>query len=515
MSEVLPMPARSVVSSAASTERREPATLVRFDPRALDRSRICELIEQLLDGHSLRGAIDELRSRNPELPSEATLRRWHAAWKAGGAGALMSARRGRQRKPYGWEARAVDLYGLPTRPAVATVAIWLRDEGYPDATNSRVLRFLRSLPETIGGENSPHRAGRNYYRQNIGPYVRRDPSVLDVGLIFQGDGHTCDVYVRHPATGRPWRPELTVWIDVRSHYVVGFWLSAAESAVSTLFGLSRALLAHDHVPAAVHVDPGSGFINRLLLDESLGWLSRLGIDPITALPGNPKGKGLIEGWFGWFEERVGKRYSSFCGHCRTDDALRRLEKSIRDGRVTAPPLHGYAAAIAEYVEAYNRTPQRGLGCAPADIWKQLERNPVEIPAAALLRPSEARVVRRGGVELFRRIYRAPELLLLDGRKVEVEYDLTDDRRVWINAGGRPVCVAQLAQRKPWVGESRIEDLRVNRKRGRVRRLEKQLQQVEAEERPVIDVEAAAYAAELAPPVTPRLPEPTDDYADYL
>ncbi len=515
VSEVLPMPARSALRPADASGHGQPAKIVRFDPRALDRARICERIEGFLVGNSLAGAIAEARRRDPALPSAATLRRWHAAWKAGSAGALMSRRRGRQRKAYGWEARAVDLYGLRSRPAAATVAYWLRGEGYPTATNSRVLRFLRALPETVAGENSPHRAGRNYYRQNIGPYVRRDPSVLDVGLIYEGDGHTCDVYVRHPATGQPWRPELTIWIDVRSNYVAGFWFSMAESAVSTLFGLSRALLAHDHVPAAVHADPGSGFINRLLLDESLGWLSRLHIDVLTALPGNPKGKGLVEGWFRWFEERVGKRYSSFCGHCRTDDQMRRLKQSIRDGQVNLPSLPDYAAAVGEYVEAYNRTPQRGLGGAPAEIWQGLQRNPVELTEAALLRPSEKRVARRGGVEMFGRIYRAKELLLLDGRKVEVEYDLTDDRRVWINSGSRQVCEARLAQRKPWAAASRIEDFRAQRKSGRKRRLERKLQQVEAEERPVIDVEAAAYAAELAPPESAQLPERENDYADYL
>ena len=510
--QVLSMPPRET-PAAAPAPLAKTMRPVRFDPHAIDRARVCEQIDQSA-GNSLAQALDDVRRRDPSLPSAATLRRWYAVWKQGGAGALLSKRSGRQRKPYGWEARAVDLYSSKTRPAAATVARWLRAEGYPDATDSRVLRYLQSLPETVGGENSPKRAGWHYYSQNFGPYARRDTSAIDVGLIYQGDGHTCDEYVRHPSSGGHFRPELTIWIDVRSNHVAGFWLSEAESAVSTLHGLSRTLLIQDHVPAALHVDPGSGFINRLLLDESLGWLTRLGIDVITEKPGNAKGKGLVEGWFRWFEERMGKRFSSYCGHCRTDDDIRRLERSMRTGRVTLPLLHDYAAAVEEYIESYNRTPQRRLGCAPADIWKGLKRNPVGISEDVLLRPTTERVSRRGAVEMFNRVYRARELLLLDGRTVEIEYDLVNDSHVWINYDGRRVCQAELSQRRAWAETSIVEDLRAKRERGQLKRLQKHAEEITAKARPVIDAEATAYAAELVAP-DPRLPETKDDFADYL
>ena len=515
-SPVMLMPQRAALPAPAASRWPQRKT-VRFDPSLLDRVRVCQRIDELVgSGLSLSHAIAEVRGRDASLPSAGTLRRRQVAWIAGGAAALMDRRSGRQRKPYGWEARAVELYSLKTRPAAATVALWLRGEGYPDATDSRVLRYLQSLPETVGGENSPKRAGWHYYTQNIGPYARRDASAIDVGLIYEGDGHTCDEYVRHPSSGRHFRPELTIWIDIRANYVAGFWLSEAESAVSTLFGLSRVMLAHDHVPAALHVDPGSGFVNRLLLDESLGWLNRLGIDILTEKPGNAKGKGLVEGWFRWFEERAGKRFSSYCGHCRTDDDIRRLERSIGDGRVTLPSLHDYAAAIEEYIAVYNQTPQRRLGCAPADIWASLERNPVGIAEAALLRPCQERVARRGAVELFKRVYRARELLLLDGRKVEVEYDLGNDSRVWINYDGHRVCQAELSQRRAWAETSIIEDLRAKRARGQLKRLQKHAEEIAAKARPVIDAEACAYAAEIVAPQEPEPePERENGFVDYL
>ena len=513
-SAVVAMPSPGGV--ARSVPARRLAKVTRFDPRLLDRVRVCERIGELVGGGlSLACAIEELRGRDASLPSAGTLRRQHAAWIAGGAAALMDRRSGRQRKPYGWEVGAVELFNSPTRPAMATVAYWLRGEGYLDATNSRVRRYLESLPATVAGENSPKRAGWHYYTQNIGPYARRDRRVIDVGLIYEGDGHRSDDYVRHPASGGHYRPELTIWIDIRSTYVSGFGLSEAESAVSTLYSLSNALRSEDHVPAALHVDPGSGFINKLLTGESLGWLRRLGIDVITEKPGNAKGKGLVEGWFRWFEERVGKRFSSYCGHCRTDDDIRRLEKSICEGKVALPSLVEYAEAVKDYIAAYNHTPQPNLGCSPADLWAELERNPVGIPDQALPRPSEERVARRGTVEFYNRVYRAPELLLLlDGRRVEVEYDFSDDSRVWINYGGQRVCEAKLAERRPWAEESRIADLKAKSKRGKEKRLLRGLREIEARARPVIDAEAQTYAAELMPPEESE-PQGEDNFVDYL
>ena len=124
--------------------------------------------------------------------------------------------------------------------------------------------------------------GQHYYRQNLTPYVVRDTSALPVGFIYEGDGHTCDVHIAHPQTGKATRPELTVWLDVRSHYCVGWWLSDAERASDTLFSLSHAIVSHDHVPIMIHVDPGSGYKNKLIQGEAVSYCERLSIEFMTA-----------------------------------------------------------------------------------------------------------------------------------------------------------------------------------------------------------------------------------------
>lgn len=467
----------------------------RVSPVAQERANICKLIADLIaDGLSLNRAIERYRRDTGDTTSASTLRRWHSIWREQGASALDDNRKGRQRKTYGWEARAIELWNQPQRPAMSTVALWLAEEGHGTATSSRVARFLKSLPANVGGDNTVRRAGAHHHKQNFTPYVIRDAGVLDVGLIYEGDGHTCDVYVRHPNSGKHYRPELTIWIDVRTHYVAGFWLTESESALTTLFGLSRALLNYNHVPAALHVDPGSGFVNKLISDEGVGWLTRLGIDLITALPGNARGKGLVEGWFRWFEERCGKKFSSFCGHCRTDDALRRIEKSLRTGEVYLPTFTEFHEAVAQYVASYNNTAQATLGDkAPAELWADLDASPVEIPEAALLRPAVERKVVKQSVTLFGRLYRHTQLALLDGKSVVVEYDLQNEAHVWVLLNDKVVCVADLADKKPWLPKSRIDDYRAKREAGRKKRLTRKIAQVEAQERKPIDQAATIVA----------------------
>ena len=124
----------------------------------------------------------------------------------------------------------------------------LRQEGHATATDSRVERYLKALPATLG-KYSPARVGPHLHKLTRRTYQRRSLDEVLVGEIYAGDGHTVDCYVAHPNTGKPYRPELTVFIDIKSSYVVGWYMSEAESAHSTLFALSHAMRSHNYVPA--------------------------------------------------------------------------------------------------------------------------------------------------------------------------------------------------------------------------------------------------------------------------
>ncbi len=452
-------------------------------------------------GVSIRAAAAWLAASFPDgKPSAPTIARWLTQYQKGGIVALAPQYKGKQRTARGWEARAMHLFAQPQRPCYATVALWLRQEGFEDASEHLVRRYLKSLPSDAS-ETSRKRVGAHYYQQNIKPHVVRDATVLPVGFIYEGDGHCCDVYVAHPATGRAYRPELTVWVDVRSHRVVGWWLSESESSETTLFSLSHALISHDHTPAYVHCDVGSGFKSRLMTDEVSGFLKRFDIDPIFALPGNAKGKGLIEGFFHWFEERCGKRFATFCGHCRTDDALRQLRQQVERGAIKLPSLVDYAEAVRDYFAFYNANPQRGLddGMSPDQLWQQLDRVPLEVPSVAVVRPRELRKVARWSIALHGRTYRADELAQFEGREVLVEYSLHDDSLVWVfDAKGRFVVEAALNERQPWLSDSRIQDGLERRAAGQRKRLQVKLDEVDARSRKPVTAAAMLDALEAQP-----------------
>lgn len=439
--------------------------------------------------------------------SSATLEEWTRRYQRGGLLGLAPKNKGRVREAREWEMRAIALFSQPTRPGYSTVAFWLREEGFKDASDHLVRRFLKSLPSNVG-DTSPKRLGRHFYNQNVKPHVVRDTSTVPVGFIYEGDGHCCDVYVEHPARGH-FRPELTVWLDIRSQMVVSWWISESESAQTTLFSLSQALVAHNHTPAFVHTDPGSGFIAKLMVNEVTGWLSRFSIDAIRALPGNAKGKGLVEGWFRWFEERLGKTFPTFCGHCRTDDDLSRLSAKVKRGELTLPTLPQYIDAIKRYVETYNNTPKDTLGNrSPAELWSELERVPLETPAAAVLRPREARTVQRWGVRLDNRQYRAGELQAYEGREVVVEYSLHQDEQVAIYDGkGRFVCDALLVEKAAWLPASRIEEGQQRRLEGQKQRHLRAIEEQEARARLPLSAAAVLDAlngpAESAPVISLR------------
>lgn len=412
--------------------------------------------------------------------SAATLDRLTRKFLSAGLIALAPAYKGRVRQSYGWETRAMQLFLVPTRPSFATVAYWLRGEGFDTAANHLVRRYLQSLPSHLC-ETSPKRLGAHFYAQNVKPYHRRDVTVLRVGERYESDGHCCDVYVAHPATGTHYRPELTTLIDVRSRYLVAFWLGEHESSIQTLYTLARGIRLHGHVPTMLHTDPGSGFKNKLLADKAHGYYERLSITHEMTTPGNARGKGLQEGWFRWFEERLGKRFETFCGHCRTDDGLNRLRQRIAKGELYLPSFQEYFEAVQGYVDSYNNNPQDGLnGQTPAQLWAELVPTRSHTPEALLLRPQTERTVRHWEVRLFNRVYRAAALQGYESRKVRVEYDIHDAGTVLIrDAKGRAICEAQLVKTTAAVQANVLEDRRQKSLQGAQARLQFRADELEA------------------------------------
>ena len=397
-----------------------------------------------------------------------TLYNWWRDYQQGGTEALLEGRGGSDPDEHEWHALALELWDQPTKPNAGDVVVWLRQRGIAVERHQ-----VRRLIERKGDKYSKNRVGDHYWRQNIGPYVIRDKSCIPVGHTFMGDGHTCDVYVAHPRNGKSWRPELTVWIDWRSNYVVGWYISNVESAITTMACLSATIDFQKHVPAMIYVDPGSGFKNKIVTEEKhTSFCARMSITPSFALPGNAKAKGLVEGWFKHFESRCGKKFETHTSTLRTDSKLRNLKTKIKKGEIVLPTLEEYKEAIAEYVHYYNNNVQKELGCAPSALWGTVVRVDPGERRSELIKPHFPVTIRNGMVRRKKRVWRH-ELLAeerMHRRKVQIAIDLNDDSAVTVeDLDGRFLCVAPLYEKEPALPASFIEETERKRLLGQKKR----------------------------------------------
>ena len=411
---------------------------------------------------------------------KAQISRWIKAYQKDGFDGLIDQRQGRQRIAYGWESRAMHLYARPQQPSFQLVQEQLVREGHDSATYSRVMTYLKSLPKTLT-ENSAGRLGAQYVRANARTYVSRDTSVIPSGHIYQGDGHTIDVWLAHPETGDTWRPELTVWIDIGSRYITGWYMSNAESANSTMIALARAMELHDHVPPALHIDNGSGFKAKMMSDDSTGFYARYGISTMFALPYNSKGKGQVERFFNTMENNFGKQFDSYCGADMSQEALNKIHKGVKNGTYQLPRLEEWTQRFEGWLEEYHNKPHRGLdGQTPAQKWAELERNALVTPVDMAIMPVQERTIsKRATINLDNRVYSNPELLHYAGDKLLVQYALMDDSTVRVlDSKHRWICDAQLVERVAYLSKSRIEDQKQKAKQAAIGRLQVKIEETE-------------------------------------
>lgn len=417
------------------------------------------------------------------VKSKVTIKRLVLSYRNGGVNALLPKHKGRVRSDRGWEVRAVELYNQPSKPGFAGVAKRLAFEGFAEATESRVKRYLQSLPATLG-EHSPARVGKHLHKLKRQHFQRRHTDDLLVGEIYAGDGRTADVYVAHPNTGKPFRPELTVFIDIKSRYIVGWYMTESESGISTLFSLSHAMVKHDHVPAWVYIDRGAGYRAKMLSDESTGFYARFDIAVVGALPGNPHGKGWIERFFRTVRDDLDKFFANgqvYCGDDMAPETNRRLSAELAQGKRTLPSYDAYQAEFRAWLETYHRTPMDVLGGrTPGQVWAGLTPVSVGLDASILVRPHERRTVQRQTVRIHNRHYYHEALALYDAKEVDVEYDLHEDGKCWIfDLKGRLVCEAKLVKTIGVLPTSRIEEQRDKRLAGQTKRLERKLDEAAA------------------------------------
>lgn len=456
-------------------------------------------------GVKRRAAAEWLATSAEGMPSLNTLQRWLKAYEESGIVGLAPNWKGRQRQERGCEHLILAYFRRSSVPDAGDVSFWLAQDHGLDVPSWWIHRYLKSLPSHVT-DTARSRVGGHYYDQNIRPYHRRDVSDLAVGEAWVSDGHRIKLFSRHPNTQKLFRVEITPILDVACHYCYGFWVSAAESSMDTVYALCSVMWRFDHVPTWFQTDPGPGFQNKRVA----ALLERLGVEHVPTRAGNARGKGMGEGFFRIFNKRFSKQFDTYSGRDRTDDALARMQTKVNRGELTVPDLVEVKQRLEQFRETYNAWPQKGSdrlrGKSPNDRIVELERKPLHLPVEDLLRPFKVATVRHWEVRLRNRFYRHADLKAYDGRKVVVQYDEHDESQVWIrDAKHRLICVAALTGKTPWARESVAADARERSRRAAVGRKLDQIDEINARTRAPISAAAVLDALEFEAPAA--LPAP--------
>lgn len=320
-----------------------------------------------------------------------------------------------------------------------------------------VNRMLKRVPKVIS------EAGRSTGSElaALKPFIRRDWSNMSSNEVWVGDGHTFKAKVRHPIHGYAFAPEVTVIIDAASRYIVGWAFSLSENQLAVSEALGKGMLKHGK-PLIYYSDNGSGQTAKTIDCPAGGMLARLGVTHETGIPGNPQGRGLIEGLWDITTILVAKHFPTFQGTGMDKDTLRKNTQAIdsakRKGEVPniVPTWQQFIEACEARFNWYNtehkhsslggKTPEKVYHANFDESWAcRLTADEI----INLYRPSIERTPVRGEIKWLNNIYFNAALVELPANtKVRMSYDCTDARKVWVSdLNGRFICEAEFEGNK--------------------------------------------------------------------
>lgn len=378
-----------------------------------------------------------------------------------------------------WWAAFKSYYGVPTGESAKAAWRKFKDwwqEQYRDQpavlaampSYDAVLRMLKKEPlyKRMAGRVSG--SARRAYEV----YSKRDWSMMPVNGVWISDGKSLDMKVLHPIYNRPFTPELTMVIDGRTRVVVGWSLSLAENrfAVAEAY---RHGMENFGKPLFVYSDNGGGEKNKMLDDEEVGIFSRMHVDHMTGIPGNPQARGIIERLNGVIPVNLARRFATYNGRNADPEFVRVMSKkmvsltnALRQGKELTteqkrtlgliPDWNTLTQAVGEEIEKYNQSHEHselpkvnGQHMSPLAYRRAVlktEGDDIEYVTAQELRdmflPEEIRTAQQGWIELGTNDYFAKELIEVDREKVRVAFNPHDAQEVYVRRlDGTFVCTA--------------------------------------------------------------------------
>ncbi|WP_272537046.1 MULTISPECIES: Mu transposase C-terminal domain-containing protein [unclassified Providencia] len=372
-------------------------------------------------------------------------------------------------------------------------------------------------------------------------YQKRDWSQMPVNGCWISDGKSMNMKVAHPIHGRPFTPELTLVLDGRTRFLVGWSLDLSENVIAVASAYRHGMKYHGK-PLFTYSDNGGGEKNKTLDADTTGIFPRLGIKHMTGIPGNPQARGIIERLNAVIPHNVAERFKTYNGRGadkehvritsrRIESAVKAIENnkelnSIQKGALAKlPSWQQLLDAIEVEVQRYNyehqhsELPKRnGRHLTPAAYREEVlatEGDEIEylteIELREMFMPEVIRKAQRGWIEFNNNEYFAEDLILVDGDEVRVAYDIHDAKEVIIRKlDGTYVCTAIWNGNKvAAVPTTQMDKAIEDRRKRRMTRVEDKIREIEAEARPLIDTKPTpdfgGFIPTDEPITTPRKP----------
>jgi putative transposase len=451
----------------------------------------------LLDGvttNMLRLSLDSRGRTGDGFPSIRTLKRWLSAQD------LAPKQTHRDMVVPDWAKTFLSLYQQPQKPSVESAY-----RQFCDITSAadrpsvhQVRRFLDKLG-TVTRERG--RMGPRELK-NIQPFVRRDFSMLEPNDIWSADGHTFDAEVQNPFHGRPFRPEITTFVDIATRRAVGWSVDLAESSTAVADAL-RNSVENNGIPAIIYVDNGSGYRNAYIAGQAnriytdfqtnvaTGVVGRIGATMMHSLPYNSQARGVIERLHQTLWVDGAKQLPSYMGAAMDREArlqqFKLTRKALKQGgAMPLMPWDLFVSWCEQRIADYNARPHRSLGGVSPDLaWRSFSAKGwaahmmTADEMATLFRPRVTRTLARAEIRLFNNIYFARELEEFHGLEVHIAYDIHDPSRIWVYMpGGRLLCEAQInGNSKHYMPVAVVEQARQKRATGRLGRLDAKREEI--------------------------------------
>ncbi len=357
----------------------------------------------------------------------------------------------------------------PNRPLVSEILKRAKEEflkrGITIKSDVTYRRFIEDWTRKNIDLWTLGRYGMKSFNDKIIKDILRDKDRVEVGDIVVADGHTLNVMVINPLTGRPQRMTLIMFFDFKSSMPLGWEIMPTENILTIASALRRTILllgrffgnnseagSFGYIPRIAYLDNGRAFRAKYFrgikdFRDSIvpGLFGKLGIETMYATPYHGQSK-TIERWFKTLGE-MERRLPAYTG---TDIAgkpamLMRNEKLHQRLFDNTPiTIDSLKATLEEYIKEYaEQEHQDGQykGLSPAEIFmhsvNKIKSEPERLKGRLissqelnyLMLSDETRTITKNGIRFRGNYYYNEEMPRIISSRVIVKYDIWDDREI--------------------------------------------------------------------------------------